>query len=249
MEMESNLLNAYYEAYKIACQRLTLADAHLIAVNSGASYDTAGSSFTLKYLNRLYQINSNTGEVSFHKQSNGYTIRGGNIPEVSSKKDCEERKDCADNKDYADITLTVKVLMLHYLINASPSPLSGNVISFREIPNGCAVYYSTFYKRAVVPLLNTFSGNAGLLYKAAEKLGGKRDTFGHASVNIKIFPMVPVSYVLWDGDEEVAPAANILFDSSVASFLPGEDIVLAASYGVYELMREARKIMKLQEAL
>lgn len=139
-----------------------------------------------------------------------------------------------------EITTPVKVLILHYLITAKPQPLSGKLISFKEIPGGGAIYYSTFYKRAVNPLAKMFAANHAGLYKAAEKLSGTKEKYGHASVTVNIFELVPVTYVVWEGDEEIPSSATILFDHSITSYLPGEDIVLAASYGVYELMALAR---------
>ena len=138
-----------------------------------------------------------------------------------------------------DITTTVKVLILHYLINADIRPLSGKLISFKEIRGGGAIYYQTFRKRAIEPLIKTFGQNAGRLYNAGVKLGGAIEKYGSAAVTIKIFPLVPVTYVIWQGDDEVPANATILFDNSVTNFLPGEDIVLAASFGTYELMKYA----------
>ena len=73
-----------------------------------------------------------------------------------------------------------------------------------------------------------------------EKLGGRKEKYGHASVTLNVFELVPVTYIVWEGDDEIASSATILFDDSITSYLPGEDIVLAASYGVYELMALAR---------
>lgn len=144
---------------------------------------------------------------------------------------------CENTKE--DVTTTVKVLLLHYLTNAQIKPLSGKLISFREIKGGGTIYYETFQKRAIQPLIKTFGQNAGRLYIAGAKLGGTVEKFGSAAVTLKIFPLVPVTYVIWQGDEEVPANATILFDDSVTSFLPGEDIVLAASFGTYELMKYA----------
>lgn len=136
-----------------------------------------------------------------------------------------------------ELTATVKVLLLHYLINSSIRPLTGNLISFREVKGGGAIYYQTFQKRAILPLIKTFGQNAGNLLKTSEKLGGAKEKYGSASVSINIFPLVPVTYVVWQGDEEVPASATILFDDSVTNYLPAEDIVLAASFGTYELMK------------
>ncbi len=144
-----------------------------------------------------------------------------------------------------EIATTVKALLLHYLTNAKIKPLSGNLISFKEIKGGGAIYYQTFRKRAIQPLIKTFGQDAGRLYNAGAKLDGAVEKFGSAGVTLKIFPLVPVTYVIWQGDEELPANATILFDDSVSSYLPDEDIVLAASFGTYELIKYAREVVNL----
>jgi hypothetical protein len=72
-------------------------------------------------------------------------------------------------------------------------------------------------------------------------LDGEKEKYGSASVTIRVLPMVPVTFVLWEGDDELEASGNILFDASVENFLPAEDIVCAGSFGVYELMRLKNK--------
>jgi len=172
--------------------------------------------------NSVFDSNAKSLQVKFLNKE--YTISC-----TSGEVTCESMTE--------DITTTVKVLILHYLVNADIRPLSSKHISFKEIRGGGAIYYQTFQKRAIQPLIKTFGQNAGRLYNAGAKLGGTIEKYGNAAVTIKIFPLVPVTYVVWQGDDEVPANATILFDESVTSFLPGEDIVLAASFGTYELMK------------
>lgn len=158
----------------------------------------------------------------------------------------EYRIKCTDgyfvfDQEPSELSITEQVLVLHYLINAKPRPMTGRTISFLEVPKGGSIYHATFKKRAVDPLVQTFSGNLGGLINAAEALGGRPETFGDASFSVFIFPYVPVTYVLWQGDEEIASSGTILFDASVSDFLPTEDLVLAASYGTYRLIGEHKK--------
>lgn len=206
MELESNLMNAYRTAYRMACEDFKQKDFEEISLNTNSVYDRSSHTLHLKYLNTGYEVDCSSGGIKY--------------------------KDSND-----EVTTTVKVLIAHYLLKAGIKPLSGKMISFKEIPGGGAIYYQTFQKRAILPLVKTFSNNLNGLYLAAEKLGGTRETYGHASVTIKVFPLVPVTYVVWQGDDEIPASGTILFDDTVTSFLPGEDIVLAASFGVYELMK------------
>jgi hypothetical protein len=48
-----------------------------------------------------------------------------------------------------------KIILLHYMCRADGSRLTGEYISFREIPEG-RIYVSTFERRAVAPLLGQY---------------------------------------------------------------------------------------------
>lgn len=210
MELESNLTNAYLEAYRKASLKLLELDAETVCLNSKAAYEKETETYVIRYFDQNYRITCADGTVSFK-----------------------------DNP--AEPTTTEKVLMLHYLIHAEPKPLTGKSISFKEVPNGGSIYYSTFKKRAIDPLVRTFSEKLQSFREASSVLGGSTEGYGDASTTISAFPYVPVTYVLWQGDEEVPSSGTILFDSSVQYFLPVEDIVLAASFGAYKLIGAKKK--------
>lgn len=209
MEKESNLTNAYFIAYGLACEELRKSDWEQVALNSNAIFNRTENKLVVKYLNTDYIVNCLTGEVA-----------------LSNSQD--------------QVTTTVKVIILHYLLHSKVKPLSGRAISFKEVPGGGAIYYPTFQKRAIAPLVKTFEKKLDRFFTAADKLGGIKEKYGHASVTINILPLVPVTYVIWQGDEEVESSGTILFDETITSYLPVEDIVCAASFGTYELMKMSR---------
>jgi len=155
--------------------------------------------------------------------------------------DCATGEIASDHVDQ-EILITVKILIMHYLLHAKWQPLSGKQISFREIPAGGAIYYEPFNKRAIVPLIKTFASQIEELYTVSQKLGGHAESYGSASVSINILPLVPVTYVVWQGDEEVAHSGTILFDDTITNYLPVEDIVLAASFGIYEMIKLLKQV-------
>jgi hypothetical protein len=181
-----------------------------------------------------YQISQSSG-ATYNKETNRLLLPYlGSDYLINCSTGEVERTD-----DTAPVTTTVKVLMLHYLLNAVKRAPTGKMISFRDVRGGGANYYPTFSKRAIIPLQKTFENNIELLVKASEPLSGVAESFGDASVTLPVFPHVPVTYVIWQGDEEISSSASILFDANINSYLPCEDIVLAASFGVYALMKVA----------
>ncbi|MDD2903309.1 MAG: DUF3786 domain-containing protein [Syntrophales bacterium] len=142
-----------------------------------------------------------------------------------------------------DISLTEQILILHYLLNATGEPLGGREIDFRNVPEG-GFYWSAFVSRAKKPLLETFGQDLDLYREVAATLGGTPRDLGDASATFMAFPLVPVTHVLWHGDEEFPPEANILFDDTISQHLSTEDIAALAGSSVYRLMGAAYKMRK-----
>jgi hypothetical protein len=116
--------------------------------------------------------------------------------------------------------------MLHYLNCASGTLPKGRLITYRELPEG-VTYAENFRKRAIMPLLAAFGRQPERLPEAAESLfGATRGDIGDASVCINAFPRVPVTLVIWKGDEEFPAGANILFDAGISDYLSPEDITV-----------------------
>ena len=132
-----------------------------------------------------------------------------------------------------EVQLPVKVLILHYLNQASGVPLADKLISFREVPEGGEIYYGPFKKRTIDPLVKYFGEQPEKLITVAQYLGGYEEDLGDYSVTVPVFPKIPVTYVLWEGDEEFPPSGNVLFDSSAISYLPSEDLVFVASIPIW----------------
>ena len=137
-----------------------------------------------------------------------------------------------------EVSSREKLLILHYLINSKGIPLSGKLIDFREFPGG-NVYYPVFEGRVCRPFLKCFGKNQPLLLKAALALKGSKQELGDFSVNIPVFPRVGITFIVYRGDEELAPTAKILFDSSVSEYLATEDVVVVCEDACRRLIEEA----------
>jgi hypothetical protein len=210
LEQESNLRNAYFEAYRIACEKLAKCNVNEICQNSKAVFERRTNSYTLKYFGAEYNVDCINGAISL--------------------------KDSSD-----EVKITEKVLILHYLINSKPEPLIGRYSSFMEIPAGGSIYYSSFKKRAIDPIVKVFSNNLQTFDKAATYLHGVPANLGSVSTTINVFSMIPITYVIWQGDDEIESSGTILFDASIINFLPAEDIALAASFGSYKLIEKSNE--------
>ncbi len=129
-----------------------------------------------------------------------------------------------------------KILLLHYFLRAGGAPLTGTLITYKELQEGIN-YYPTFFKRAIEPIVNNFKEAPEKLPETAAAFGGKRAEYGDTAVTIAAFPKVPLTIVLWRGDKEFPPEGNILFDSTISDYLPTEDVTILCESLAWKLVR------------
>jgi len=199
---------AVNEAYQIASEKLSQIDDILeLCRKSGAKCNGAGASRSI-------------------------TVEYLHQPYVVSLRDAE----ISTGENAPALPTREKLLILHYLLSAKGTPPSGKLITFQELPEG-HVYYPTFLKRSVQPLVSNFGSEPRLLLQPAEKLGAKAVELGDASVAITAFPRVPVIIVLWKGDEEFEAGGSILFDAGISDYLPTEDITILCETISWKLIK------------
>jgi len=129
-----------------------------------------------------------------------------------------------------------KILLLHYFTRAKGTPLSGKMITYKELQEGIN-YYPTFFKRSIEPIINNFKDRPEKLLNAAATLGGRKSNYGDTAVTIDAFPYVPLTIVLWQGDKEFPAEGNIMFDSTIPDYLPTEDITILCEVIAWKLVR------------
>lgn len=133
-----------------------------------------------------------------------------------------------------ELAIFDRILALHYLLGCDRTRPTGNLISFAQAPGG-EVYYSAFKKRSIDRLIEMFGDDPEGLVRAGSLLGGEKLKMATAAVKLSVFPMLPVVALIWQGDDEVAAAGNLLFDESAARILATEDLAVVASSVVARL--------------
>jgi len=85
-------------------------------------------------------------------------------------------------------------------------------------------FASAFRQRAVAPLAMRFGSAPSELIRTGRCLGGRPLGMGDASILLQAFPRLTVAVVVWKGDDEIPPGANLLFNKGGAVTLPAEDL-------------------------
>lgn len=201
----------YELAYKLACEKLAAADIEQQCLRSEARCQSEGAKKVV-VLEYLHQP---------------YQITLPHI-QVSLKASGGE------------VGVRDRILIVHYFIQAKGAPLSNKVISYKELPEGVN-YFPTFSKRAIKPLVDNFGREPQRLLDVAGTLGGRRVDYGDVAVSINAFSRVPVTLVLWRGDEEFPANGNILFDSTISDYLTTEDVNVLCEIIAWRLVRSFRQ--------
>jgi hypothetical protein len=121
-----------------------------------------------------------------------------------------------------EASIYTAIIVLHYLLTADGTPLTGRWIAYRHLPGG-DIYIDPFNKRAITPFLKTFGERPDEFKAAAASLGGSEQKMSGISMVITVLPRVPICFTIWPGDEEMPASANILFDEAASHYLPTED--------------------------
>ena len=139
-----------------------------------------------------------------------------------------------------EIPIKEKILILHYLNGSKKEEVTGEWITYQDIPSG-RFYLDAFNRRVKYPLINTFGDQPDKLSLLAKELfGATTSSIGDISILIQALPKIPVTLVIWKGDEEFSSDGTILFDSSIKNILSAEDVSELTSMIVYPLIAKAR---------
>ncbi len=194
---QTNRGSTYELAHKLAAEQLArIDDIEQQCRKSGSQYQVIDSKKAIL--------------IQYLNQSYLITLPGIEISLVDSAEEVPQRD---------------KILILHYFLSAKGTPTANKLITFRELPEG-GVYSPTFSKRTIQPLLAHFGKEPHRLIDAGEKLGGHKADYGDAAITINAFSRVPITIILWGGDDEFAPQGNIVFDATIPDYLPTEDITV-----------------------
>jgi hypothetical protein len=111
------------------------------------------------------------------------------------------------------------LMVLVYLIDAKEVKPSHIWVSEKDLKGG-----STFFRgphRLQVEGLEAGYGRdpEGFL-RAGQRLGGSEVLYGDKGFSLDVFPKIPLTYILWRGDEEFSSRVTVLFDSTIEVHFP-----------------------------
>lgn len=192
-----------YEHYLSLYQNM---DPESISLRTGIPYDPQKRVFTLRLMGVPYQISHPEYEVRHLEEKIGY------YP--------------------LEDAVNARILVLRFLVEGSLGPSTGKFLTYREIPWG-QVYFKQFQGRCLFRLAFGFGNKLEKFREIMEKIGASPISYGDAGYEFEFLNGLELRFILWQGDEEFQPAAQILFsDNFPIAFTQGEDMAVVGDVSI-----------------
>ena len=122
--------------------------------------------------------------------------------------------------------LPVQTFLLRYLLESKPVAWRGEWKTFREMPWG-EMYIKPYTGRVLTRAAFTFGTRVEKFRAACEKLGAVALPNGDAGFEFTLVGNFRLRILVWAGDEEFPPNAQVIYTDNFAEGFAAEDRVVA----------------------
>ena len=122
--------------------------------------------------------------------------------------------------------LPVQTFLLRYLLECKDVAWKGEWKTFREMPWG-EMYITPYTGRVLTRAAFTFGFRTAAMKAAAEKLGAEPVKHGDAGFRFELVDGYHMQILVWEGDDEFPPNAQVLYSDNFAEGFAAEDRVVA----------------------
>ena len=128
------------------------------------------------------------------------------------------------------------ILLLRYLLEAHPAEGTGKFLAYQEMPWG-DVYFTQFRGRCILRLAFGFGKDPERFSRACEALGGFSVKMADRAYEIPFLEKLRVRLLLWEGDDEFQPSAQILFSDDFPLSFTAEDMAVVGDVLITEMKK------------
>ncbi len=116
-----------------------------------------------------------------------------------------------------------RILFLRYLLDGQAAAAAGKFLAYQEFPWG-EVYLQQFMGRCIKRYAFSYGGRPEALEKIMEKMPAQRIPRSDQGWQVELMPGLEIQFLLWLGDEEFPPNAQILFSDNFQYAFTAEDL-------------------------
>ena len=122
--------------------------------------------------------------------------------------------------------LPTQTFLLRYLLESKKVVWNGQWKTFREMPWG-EMYIKPYTGRVLTRAAFTFGTRVAAFKAACEKMGAAPVNHGDAGFRFQLIGGYEMQILVWEGDDEFPPNAQILYTDNFADGFAAEDRVVA----------------------
>ena len=122
--------------------------------------------------------------------------------------------------------LSCQTFLLRYLLESKAASWAGEWKTFREMPWG-EMYIKPYTGRVLTRAAFTFGTRLAAFKAAAEKMGAAPVSHGDAGYEFDLIGNFKMRILVWEGDDEFPPNAQVLYSDNFAAGFAAEDRVVA----------------------
>jgi hypothetical protein len=122
--------------------------------------------------------------------------------------------------------LPTQTFLLRYLLESKNVAWRGDWKTFREMPWG-EMYIQPYTGRVLTRAAYTFGFRLAGFKAAAEKMGALPVKHGDAGFEFPLIGNFKMRFLVWEGDDEFPPSAQVLYSDNFAEGFAAEDRVVA----------------------
>lgn len=116
-----------------------------------------------------------------------------------------------------------RILLLRYLLDGQWAPPGGRYLTYREFPWG-DVYLQQFTGRCIKRFAFSYGFKPDLLPRVMARMPAKPLPHSDCGWQVTLMPALDVQFLLWLGDDEFPPNAQILFSDNFRYAFTAEDL-------------------------
>lgn len=116
-----------------------------------------------------------------------------------------------------------RILFLRYMLDGKSAAPGGKYLTYREFPWG-EVYVQQFTGRCIVRYSFSYGFKPDFLREIMQHMPAKEISVSNVGYEVTLMPGLTMQFLLWLGDDEFPPNAQILFSDNFRYAFTAEDM-------------------------
>ena len=133
-------------------------------------------------------------------------------------------------------SLPAQMLLIRFLLEGRASTGTGAFLPYREMPWG-EVYIKPFTGRCLTRAAFSFGTRLAAFDAAMERSPAMRVKGGDSAWQVEVMPGYEVRLIVWEGDDEFPPNAQILFSDNFPQAFSAEDRTVVGDLLISDIKR------------